>query len=121
MAFESNSSVCIHHPGRPAVAHCAVCRKPVCEECLVERDGFRCCSEGCLEQAVRSTAAANAAMRSKKRGNGASVVRNIILLLILIAIGACGYVFREDLGKLFRKSKGTLQQKTQQLQQQPRR
>lgn len=41
----NSGSVCINHPDTLAVAHCCVCRRPVCRDCLIERDGYKCCSE----------------------------------------------------------------------------
>ena len=50
-----NGPVCLNHPDKLAVAHCCVCRRPICSDCLIQDSGFKCCSRECLKMAKEST------------------------------------------------------------------
>ena len=86
MANLNNGPVCINHHDRPAVAHCASCRRPICEECLVEQDGFKCCSKKCLQQALASTAITNDVLQRRKKAGSLGAVASFIKWIVIIAV-----------------------------------
>ena len=48
-------SVCVNHPDTKATALCALCSKPVCPRCIVERNAHFYCSEECAGNAGKAT------------------------------------------------------------------
>lgn len=86
MANLNNGPVCINHHNRPAVAHCASCRRPICEECLVEQDGFKCCSKECLQQALASTAISNDILSHRGRANAKAKFAGFIKWIVILAV-----------------------------------
>lgn len=47
--------VCVNHPDTKATALCALCSKPVCPRCIVERNAHFYCSEECAGNAGKAT------------------------------------------------------------------
>lgn len=86
MANLNNGPVCINHHDRPAVAHCASCRRPICEECLVEKDGFKCCSKECLQTALASTAITNDIISRRGRAGSKAKLGSFIKWIIILAV-----------------------------------
>ncbi len=90
----NSGSVCINHPNTLAVAHCCVCRRPICAECLIEKDGYKCCSEECLKMAKESTSRVAGIMERKAMTNRKGAIRGVIKLVIILAILAVLFLFR---------------------------
>ena len=86
MANLNDGPVCINHHDRPAVAHCASCRRPICEECLVEQDGFKCCSKKSLQQALASTAITNDVLSRRKKAGSLGALAGFIKLVVILAV-----------------------------------
>jgi len=84
-------SVCLNHPNVPAVAHCAVCRKPICAECVVKHDGVVYCSAKCRDDAIRTGAMVEGVEESKARSDSKRTIMAIIKLIILLALIAGGW------------------------------
>ena len=55
---------CENHPDREAVANCAVCGKPICEECLIKIAGNTYCKD-CINELVTESIVEKA-MENKK-------------------------------------------------------
>ena len=91
MAKIDNGSVCLNHPNVPAVARCAVCRKPICADCIVKKDGVVYCSAKCRDDAIRTGAMVEGVQESKKRSNSNRMIMNLIKLIILLALIAGGW------------------------------
>ena len=111
--------VCLNHPDKPAVAHCCVCRRPVCQECLVREDGFLCCSRECLKQARESTSRTADILERRNRGAGGRRLRALARRVVLAALaGACWY-FRGDIqglyNRFFGRGKPTVKQRIQDI------
>ncbi len=69
MAKIDNGSVCLNHPNVPAVARCAVCRKPICADCIVKKDGVVYCSTKCRDDAIRTGAMVEGVEQSPAAGS----------------------------------------------------
>ena len=91
MAKIDNGSVCLNHPNVPAVARCAVCRKPICADCVVKHDGVTYCSAKCRDDAIRTGAMVEGVQESKKKSNSNRMIMNLIKLIILLALIAGGW------------------------------
>ena len=79
---------CVNHPERQAVTKCAVCEKPVCQECMVPSDGSMFCSKACAKDRRTEGTQAHKLLYGelKKRGPMAKIVRIVILGAIAVAI-----------------------------------
>lgn len=116
-----NGPVCLNHTDRLAVAHCCVCRRPVCRECLVEGDGFKCCSQECLEKARVSTIQAEIVDRNRQRVEAkqakSKTVKWIILVIVLVLLfvfrGAIMGFYHNSIKPIFKKKQQTIQQTVQ--------
>ncbi len=86
-ARKVTDQVCLNHTDRQAVTRCETCFKPICEECIVERDDVAFCSEKCAENyteskdRIESYEIRQAAARRRKRMRRAA----ILIVLILAA------------------------------------
>ena len=98
-----NGPVCLNHPNQLAVAHCCVCRRPICQECLVERNGFKCCSEAHLKQAEESTQHSAGVLEGRKKYEKKRSGRSFFTWVILIAILAIAWIFRNNILALIHK------------------
>ena len=88
-----SDSVCLNHPDTPAVTRCATCGKPVCEICVVRKNGADYCSQVCASNAEKSAGRVNSVLESRKRANSRNGIRTLIVLIILAAIAALAYYF----------------------------
>ena len=91
MAKIDNGSVCLNHPNVPAVARCAVCRKPICADCVVKHDGVTYCSAQCRDDAIRTGTMVAGVQESKKRSSSNRMIMTLIKLIILLALVAGGW------------------------------
>ncbi len=115
MEQKLNGPVCLNHPDRLAVAHCCVCRRPVCKECLVEENGFKCCSRECLKMAKESTARTANVIERRDRSNSQGRLRQLIKIIVFLAV-LCGIWFyrgniRALYNKYFGKGQPTIKQR----------
>ena len=94
MANLNKGPVCINHHDRPAVAHCASCRRPICEECLVEKDGFKCCSRECLQTALASTAVTNDILSRRRSASASAKIGGLVRWIVILAIIGAAFYFR---------------------------
>jgi hypothetical protein len=78
---------CFFHTGRPAVARCKQCGKPLCSECRIIKPEGIFCSEKCYEayKVFADRAEEIEAKRSKSSGIK-SLVKLIIFLVVLYLI-----------------------------------
>jgi len=111
MAEKINGSVCLNHPDTPAVAHCAVCRKPVCKECQKIYEGVSYCSKECYDNAKRTGTMVDDVMKKRKAVELKAKIRNIIVIIIVAALAFAGWTY-------YKKNKNTLDAKAQKLKQQ---
>jgi hypothetical protein len=78
---------CINHTARDAFIRCRQCSKPVCQECVIKDEIGVYCSEDCAEKGKSFHQRAEAASQNKKiYGGYGKYLKQILLLLILIAI-----------------------------------
>ncbi|MCM8829877.1 MAG: B-box zinc finger protein [Candidatus Omnitrophica bacterium] len=78
---------CFFHTGRPAVARCKQCGRPLCSECrIIKEDGIFCSLE-CAERFAVFARRAEALEAKRSKGNGiAGLIKFIIFIVILFAI-----------------------------------
>ena len=113
-----SDSVCLNHPNTPAVTRCATCGKPVCEICIVTRNGINYCSQVCAANAEKSAGRVDMVMESKKRANSKSKIRSFLILIILILIAAAAYYFytqnKDDVNDFMKKTEQDISAKIKQ-------
>ena len=105
-------SVCLNHTDTEAVTRCAACGKPLCANCIAfSENGRDYCSQTCY---TRGTAAAerSAGVVSEKGNTAKSkFIRSLILLFLIIAIAAAGFMYYKNNKKqIDRKLDSTIQQ-----------
>lgn len=109
--------VCLNHPDRLAVAHCSVCRRPICRECLIEEDGFKCCSRECLKMAKESTHRVADVQERKRRSESAFPLSRIIKWLIVAALIFAAICYRDKIkaqyNHWFGKNSPTIKQRVE--------
>ncbi len=98
-----NGPVCLNHPDKLAVAHCCVCRRPICSDCLIQDSGFKCCSRECLKMAKESTQRTADVLDRKARSEAGAWVRPVIRLIILAALIGAAWYFRGNIQSLYHK------------------
>lgn len=101
MGKELDGPVCLKHPDRLAVAHCCVCRRPVCKECLVEEDGFKCCSRACLKMAKESTRRTADVVDRKRRTESKLPIRAFIRWIVIIALCIGAWIYGGNIKNLW--------------------
>ena len=89
-----SESVCLNHPDTPAVTRCATCGKPVCKNCIVNKNGSNYCSQVCADNAQKSAGRVSEVMESRKRADSRRGVRTLVILIILIAAGVL-FLYKE--------------------------
>ena len=82
MADKIKGSVCLNHPNTPAVAHCAVCRKPVCKECVKIFDGTSFCSRECYEKSLKTGKMVEEVVEKRNAVETKRMIRNIIIIIV---------------------------------------
>ena len=102
------ASVCLNHPDTPAAARCAVCGKPVCRKCIVNRNGVQYCSAQCASMAESRKDDVGMVMTSKKKVDVARKIRAIVVLIVLVAAVVAGYLLyqrnRKDINRIIRQT-----------------
>ena len=88
-----SESVCLNHPDTPAAARCATCGKPVCAQCVVERNGSSYCSAKCADNAANSEQRVNDVLENKKKVDARLKIRSIIIFVVIILIAAGAFLY----------------------------
>lgn len=103
-----SESVCLNHPDTPAAARCATCGKPICERCIVNRNGSNYCSQTCADNAETSVGRVNDVLENKRKVDARTGRRTVIIVIILLAAAAAGYYFyhqnKDDVDSLVKKT-----------------
>ena len=103
-----SESVCLNHPDTPAVTRCATCGKPICERCIVPRNGSNYCSETCADNAANSVGRVNDVLENKKKVEARVKKRTLIIIVILLAAAAGGYYYytqnKDDVTRFVKKT-----------------
>lgn len=87
-----SGKVCTKHPNTPATSRCLTCFKPLCEKCVVDRQGLDFCSEACAGKHFASSknlAEFNAREAAHKRK---ALIKKLITLVVLLVL-ALGFAF----------------------------
>lgn len=112
-----SKSVCLNHPDTPAVARCATCSKPICERCIVSRNGSTYCSEACAENAAETIGQINRTLEERRRTGSRTRWRAIIwLVIIIVVVAAAVWYYREnksDVDRMVRKTGARIEQNVQ--------
>ena len=117
MQDKLNGSVCLNHPDTPAVARCAVCRKPICADCVKESGGVKYCSKDCYDKAIRTGAMAENVLENKKKVVKSRNYKNAIVFVIVVALAAGGFFYyRQHKAKIDRKIKNAKYEMEQKVQ-----
>lgn len=106
MSKDLDGPVCLKHPNRLAVAHCSVCRRPVCQECVIERDGFKCCSEACLKMAKESTHRSADVVERRNRDNARVNVGAYVRWIVIIIIAVVAWIYRYNIKQVWNNVRG---------------
>ena len=90
-------SVCLNHTDTEAVTRCAACGKPLCAACIaVSADGRDYCSQACYSKGS-AAAERSAGVVSEKDSTGKSkLIRSLILLFLIIALAAAGFMYYKN-------------------------
>lgn len=88
-----SDSVCLNHPDIPAAARCAACGKPICESCILKRNGSSYCSERCAEDAEKADGRVKEVMEGTQRVHARKRVRMLFLLFSLLLLCLAAYAF----------------------------
>ncbi|MCF7853353.1 MAG: hypothetical protein K9N51_01035 [Candidatus Pacebacteria bacterium] len=82
--------VCRNHPDRPATERCDNCFKPLCEDCVLIRDGKPFCSERCFENQLEVSRNISSFETRRKREvllrRRRRLVRATLMILLLGAV-----------------------------------
>ncbi|MBO4344588.1 MAG: hypothetical protein J5833_02460 [Victivallales bacterium] len=118
MADKIKGSVCLNHPNTPAVAHCAVCRKPVCKECVKIFDGTSFCSRECYEKSLKTGKMVEDVIEKRDTIARNRMIRNVIVIIVIAALAFGGYKYykanKAKVDAQLRKAKMQTEQKVQQ-------
>ncbi|HOL21771.1 MAG TPA: B-box zinc finger protein [bacterium] len=80
-------SECFFHTGRPAVARCKQCGRPLCTECrIIKPDGIFCSVECAERFSVFARRAEELEAKRSKSSGVAGLIKFIIFLVILFVI-----------------------------------
>lgn len=88
--------VCPNHPNTEAVSRCTACFKPLCGDCVMERNGEDFCSEKCAVGHFTTNAHVGDMLERDRRRARAKMIRNLVILVILAALAAAGYVYYQQ-------------------------
>ncbi|MCM8762585.1 MAG: hypothetical protein NC905_02845 [Candidatus Omnitrophica bacterium] len=78
---------CFFHTGRPAVARCKQCGRPLCSECrIIKEDGIFCSLECAERFSVFAKRAEELEAKRNKESGTSGLIKFIIFLVILFAI-----------------------------------
>ena len=110
-----SESVCLNHPDTPAVCRCATCGKPVCNQCVVSRNGSGYCSEKCASDAADSVNRVSGALADKAKSDARRKKRAIVVLIVFIAAAGAAYFLyqrnRNDVDRFLRKTGNEISRK----------
>jgi hypothetical protein len=77
---------CFYHTGRPAVARCKQCGKPLCSECrIIKLEGIFC-SEKCYETYKIFAERAEELEAKKSKNSGINSFVKLIIFLVVLFI-----------------------------------
>jgi len=115
MSQKISGSVCLNHPNVPALAHCATCRKPVCADCVKSAEGIQCCSDVCLQNALASRVVVDDIMQRKQKSQFKALLRRLVLIIVLLALAALAWHYKEPLQNLFKQGKSKTEELSKDL------
>jgi len=107
------NQVCLSHTDRQAVSRCETCFKPLCEECILEKDGVHFCSEACVVNYAESGERVQQYEAVKRRERRRKLRRRLLLLIIIIALGAAAYHWHKSNPKRSKELREKLQKEAQ--------
>lgn len=81
-------SDCFFHTGRPSVARCRQCGRPLCQECRIVTSTGIYCSEKCEQTGAvfEERAQKLEEQRARRKSSAPKVVRTIIIVAILVIL-----------------------------------
>ena len=86
---KTSGQVCLNHPDRSGVSRCTTCFKPLCDECILERDGLHFCSQECSENETRTSENVDAfqdqSRRDRKRRRKRKMLVRLVILIVIVA------------------------------------
>jgi hypothetical protein len=93
-AAEPEAVCCARHPTHPAVNHCVVCQKPICDECMASF-GYLC-SIACRYEAERTKTKVPVFKGQKRVAEDQAVRRGlwltgVVVALLLLCLGGWGW------------------------------
>ena len=86
-------AVCLNHTDTEAVTRCAACGKPLCADCIAVTDGADYCSESCCTRGKAAAARSGEVISEKSSAGRSKAVRFLIVLFLIIAVAAAGFMY----------------------------
>lgn len=80
----AKTEMCVNHADKPAVTRCRQCGKMICQQCVVEAAGAKCCSQGCADKFQQFAARGGTAMPRAKVGIH-PLIKTLAGLIVLAA------------------------------------
>lgn len=90
-------SVCLKHTDTEAVTRCAACGRPLCADCIAVSDNGRdYCSQACYAKGSAAAERSAGVVSEKKNTGKSKFIRSLILLFLVIALAAAGFMYYKN-------------------------
>ena len=90
-------SVCLKHTDTEAVTRCAACGRPLCADCILVSDNGRdYCSQACYAKGSAAAERSAGVVSEKKNTGKSKFIRSLILLFLVIALAAAGFMYYKN-------------------------
>ncbi len=100
-AANLGEKVCPNHPNKPATSRCVACFKPLCQMCVVLRQGLDFCSDQCAKKHFASSSSIAAFQVKEKEARRRAAIRKLITTVIVLALAGLAYwAYRNNVGGL---------------------
>ena len=85
--------VCLNHTNTPAVSRCLTCFKPLCQVCIVDKNGEHFCSELCAAKHESTNPGIQEFEDEERARRFKSTIKKVAIFIIIMALGAGGYYY----------------------------
>ena len=107
-------AVCLNHTDTEAVTRCSACGKPICETCIaVQNENGAYCSHACWTRGKEAAARSGNIIAEKNAGAKSKAIRTLIVIFLLIALAAAGFMYCKGNKKAVEKTLGSAIRQTQ--------
>lgn len=117
---DMDGKVCPAHPDTPAVSRCVACFKPLCQACIIEKEGQHFCSEACAQNHFTTNQhVADMQERDRKRKR-AALIKKLVILVVLLVLAAAGWMYynshKDELNQKIKDGQKRLKSATSEIQ-----